>query len=175
MSEIIAHVYAVGDDTVDEKGWNLNQHASGSHSWMGAKPSTCTRVQTTSAAAAGCDGENARNVSQKSTKQGHQWKWGWERRYGMYEERGGSETYSSQERGRRKGPQKVVWSPGSMKGWTWTTMVINFKWIQWAKLCISLQPCSPERDRRRGGQVSWGYKLEVIICGQNVWPGISAQ
>lgn len=28
MSEIIAHVYAVGDDTVDEKGWNL-QHASG--------------------------------------------------------------------------------------------------------------------------------------------------
>lgn len=26
---IIAHLYAVGDDTIDEKGWNLNQHTNG--------------------------------------------------------------------------------------------------------------------------------------------------
>lgn len=28
-SKIIAHVYAVGEDTVDEKRWNLNQQKSG--------------------------------------------------------------------------------------------------------------------------------------------------
>lgn len=115
-------------------------------------------------------------LSQQNTRQGHQRTWGWERQYWMYEEKVRHSPLGKwEEEGARGNYDHTVTQQHERA--SLNPVVMNFKREQWAKLCVVFfffffPPAMcyhgeldlsrilwKEKNKRRGGQVSWGCIL----------------